>query len=234
MRNRRKGRIACFTRSNRTIYSRGSNVASAESTCLLSGCLARNLKKEMKNKKTRRSTDPSRKSLIEISFDYIYTIRFNFHKLRLEISLDREIEEKKELLKALSSRYLEENLHGGEQECCSPRGKEIVGWQYALTPFHRVRRKKVNSPCIHFLTRSKRTNSFHPRFSSFEERLFSSFLFFLPLSFFPSPVFAISRLRNGSMLEGPVRSRTRCSFYKRDYLVSQEGLVLHSGPVSIE
>ena len=59
----------------------------------------------------------------------------------------------------------------------SERGKETVGWQYALTPFHRVRRKKVNSPCIHFLTRSKRTNSFHPRFSSFEERLFFFFFF---------------------------------------------------------
>lgn len=77
----------------------------------------------------------------------------------------------------------------------SERGKETVGWQYALTPFHRVRRKKVNSPCIHFLTRSKRTNSFHPRFSSFEERLFF-FFFFSPLLFFfffPSPVFAISK-----------------------------------------
>lgn len=65
----------------------------------------------------------------------------------------------------------------------SERGKETVGWQYVLTPFHRVRRKKVNSPCIHFLTRSKRTNSFHPRFSSFEERLFF-FFFFSPLLFF--------------------------------------------------
>lgn len=119
----------------------------------------------------------------------------------------------------------------------SERGKETVGWQYALTPFHRVRRKKVNSPCIHFLTRSKRTNSFHPRFSSFEERLFF-FFFFSPLLFF---FFSFTgfcyqqKLRNGWMLEGPVRgSRARCSFYKRDYLVSQEGLVLHSGPVSME
>ena len=128
----------------------------------------------------------------------------------------------------------------------SERGKETVGWQYALTPFHRVRRKKVNSPCIHFLTRSKRTNSFHPRFSSFEERLFF-FFFFSPLLFFfffsPLLFFFFSftgfcyqqKLRNGWMLEGPVRgSRARCSFYKRDYLVSQEGLVLHSGPVSME
>lgn len=112
---------------------------------------------------------------LQTYFKIFQSLPFNkFPKTKLaiiKIIKVRERErERKNSWKRLN-RYLKENLY--RRGCRVARKRDgNVGWQYALTPFHRVRRKKVNSPCIHFLTRSKRTNLFTRDFLRLKNTLF--------------------------------------------------------------
>lgn len=111
---------------------------------------------------------------------------------------EKEREREEELMEALESISQGKSL-SQRLPCRAKEGRKR--WlAICVNPVSPCPPQKGQQSLHSFPDEIKEDEPFHPRFSSFEEH-----------AFFPSFCYQLQRTRSGSMLEGPARSRVRCS-----------------------